>query len=197
MSYADGEPVISDNDSISTQELIDTPSFVFNGRALITKMSDQGYIDSVVSTLISEEGKSKEEATYIANQEVEHWKTIGEDAAQLHTLISDFDFRKGKSDFQQLLNGTKFERVAGSLYDSLNAFRNNSLGAIKARSRGAASKIVYNLNLKTELEGLDKTLFGHIDMVVVDGDGDLHLFNYKVTTTPIQPESVKLKKYKY
>lgn len=196
MSYADGEPVISDNDSISTQELIDTPSFVFNGKALITKMSDQGYIDSVVSTLVAE-GKSEEEAKYIANQEVEHWKTIGEDSAQLHTLISNFDFRKGKSDFQQLLNGTKFERVAGSLYDSLNAFRKNSLGAIKSRSRGAASQIVYNLNLKTELEGLDKTLFGHIDMVVIDGDGDLHLFNYKVTTTSIQPKSVKLEKYKY
>lgn len=196
MSYADGEPVISDNDSISTQELIDTPSFVFNGKALITKMSDQGYIDSVVSTLVAE-GKSEEEAKYIANQEVEHWKTIGEDSAQLHTLISNFDFRKGKSDFQQLLNGTKFERVAGSLYDSLNAFRKNSLGAIKSKSRGAASQIVYNLNLKTELEGLDKTLFGHIDMVVIDGDGDLHLFNYKVTTTSIQPKSVKLEKYKY
>lgn len=196
MSYADGEPVISDNDSISTQELIDTPSFVFNGKALITKMSDQGYIDSVVSTLVAE-GKSEEEAKYIANQEVEHWKTIGEDSAQLHTLISNFDFRKGKSDFQQLLNGTKFKRVAGSLYDSLNAFRENSLGAIESRSRGAAFQIVYNLNLKTELEGLDKTLFGHIDMVVIDGDGDLHLFNYKVTTTSIQPKSVKLEKYKY
>lgn len=196
MSYADGEPVISDNDSISTQELIDTPSFVYNGKALITKMSDQGYIDSVVSTLVAE-GKSQEEAEYIARQEVENWKIIGEDSAQLHTLIADFDFRKGKSDFQQLLNGTKFERVAGTLYDSLTAFRKNSLGAIKSRSRGAASQIVYNLNLKTELEGLDKTLFGHIDMVVIDGDGDLHLFNYKVTTTSIQPKSVKLEKYKY
>lgn len=196
MSYADGEPVISDNDSISTQELIDTPSFVYNGKALITKMSDQGYIDSVVSTLVAE-GKSQEEAEYIARQEVENWKIIGEDSAQLHTLIADFDFRKGKSDFQQLLNGTKFERTAGALYDSLVAFRKNSLGAIKSRSRGAASQIVYNLNLKTELEGLDKTLFGHIDMVVIDGDGDLHLFNYKVTTTSIQPKSVKLEKYKY
>lgn len=196
MSYADGEPVISDNDSISTQELIDTPSFVYNGKALITKMSDQGYIDSVVSTLVAE-GKSQEEAEYIARQEVENWKIIGDDSAQLHTLIADFDFRKGKSDFQQLLNGTKFERVAGTLYDSLTAFRKNSLGAIKSRSRGAASQIVYNLNLKTELEGLDKTLFGHIDMVVIDGDGDLHLFNYKVTTTSIQPKSVKLEKYKY
>lgn len=98
MSYADGEPVISDNDSISTQELIDTPSFVYNGKALITKMSDQGYIDSVVSTLVAE-GKSQEEAEYIARQEVENWKIIGEDSAQLHTLIADFDFRKGKSDF--------------------------------------------------------------------------------------------------
>lgn len=138
MSYADGEPVISDNDSISTQELIDTPSFVYNGKALITKMSDQGYIDSVVSTLVAE-GKSQEEAEYIARQEVENWKIIGEDSAQLHTLIADFDFRKGKSDFQQLLNGTKFERTAGALYDSLVAFRKNSLGAIKSRSRGAAS----------------------------------------------------------
>nr|DAH58180.1 MAG TPA: hypothetical protein [Bacteriophage sp.] len=32
MSYADGEPVISDNDSISTQELIDTPIFISRGK---------------------------------------------------------------------------------------------------------------------------------------------------------------------
>jgi hypothetical protein len=40
MSYEDGEPVISDNESISTQEFIDTPSFVYNGKSLLTKMSD-------------------------------------------------------------------------------------------------------------------------------------------------------------
>ena len=197
MSYADGEPVISDNDSISTQEFIDTPTFSSQAKSY-TIMSDEDYINSIIAALTTGKNpKSEEEAKYIANQEVKNWKTIGEDSAQLHTLISDFDFRKGKSDFQQLLNGTKFERVAGSLYDSLNAFRTNSLGAIKARSRGVASQIVYNLNLKTELEGLDKTLFGHIDMVVIDGDGDLHLFNYKVTTTSIQPKSIKLEKYKY
>lgn len=200
MSYADGEPVISDNDSISTQELIDTPIFISRGKVKgYLTMSDQDYINDIVTTLTSVQGgsKSKEEAEYIARQEVEHWKIIGEDSANLHTLISDFDFRKSKFDFQQLLNGTKFEKVAGALYDSLIAFRKNALGSIKARSRGAASQIVYNLNLKTELEDLDKTLFGHIDMVVIDGDGDLHLFNYKVTTTSIQPSSVKLEKYKY
>lgn len=197
MSYVDGEPVISDNESISTQELIDTPTFSSQAKSY-TRMSDEDYINSIVAALTSGANpKTEEEAQYIARQEVANWQTIGEDSAQLHTLISEFDFRKGKSDFQQLLNGTKFERVAGALYDSLNAFRKNALGAIKARSRGTASQIVYNLNLKSELEGLDKTLFGHIDMVVIDGDGDLHLFNYKVTTTSIQPKSVKLEKYKY
>jgi hypothetical protein len=34
-------------------------------------------------------------------------------------------------------------------------------------------------------------------MVVIDASGDLHLFNYKITTSPILDGSVKLEKYKY
>lgn len=192
VSYQDGEPVISDNDSISTQEFIDTPAFVYNNRALITKMSDEDYINSVVSTLVAE-GMTENQARAIAKQEVEHWQTIGADSAELHTLISKYDVSRDKSIFR----GTKFEDIAGQLCDTLNFFKRTTFGAIKARSRGIESRIISNLNLKAELEGLDKTLFGHIDMVVIDGNSDLHLFNYKVTTTSIQPKSVKLEKYKY
>ena len=64
-------------------------------------MSDEDYINSIVAALTSGANpKTEEEAQYIARQEVANWKTIGEDSAQLHTLISEFDFRKGKSDFQ-------------------------------------------------------------------------------------------------
>jgi hypothetical protein len=34
-------------------------------------------------------------------------------------------------------------------------------------------------------------------MVVIDASGDLHLFNYKIATSPIMEGSVKLEKYKY
>lgn len=197
VSYIDGEPIISDNESINPQELIDTPTFSSEAKSYI-RMSDEDYINTIIVALTTGENPiSKEEAEYIAKQEVEHWGTIGEDAAELHTIIADFDFRKGISEFQQHLSGTKFERVSGSLYSSLDTFRKNAFGTIRSRSRGIPSQIVYNLNLKAELEGLDKTLFGHIDMIAIDGDGDLHLFNYKITTTSIQPKSVKLEKYKY
>ena len=194
VSYLDGEPIISDNESISSQELIDSNSFVYNGRKLVTKMNDQDYINSVVSSLRTE--MSEEEATNIAKQDIEHWNIIAEDAKQLHTLISDFNFSKSLSEFQQLLNGTKFEKVAGQLYNSIRAFRESSLGSIKIKS-GGSSKIIYNLNLKAELEEIDKTLFGHIDMVVIDNNNDLHLFNYKMTTNSIQPKTAKMEKYKY
>ena len=50
-----------------------------------------------------------------------------------------------------------------------------------------SSQVINNLNLKAEIEGLDKTLFGHIDMIAIDGNGTLHLFNYKITTTAMRP----------
>lgn len=196
IAYNDGEPIISDNESISGQELIDTAEFKEVAPSYTT-MTREGFISSTVDDLIKTENISQEEAEYIAKKIVEKWDIVGEDAAKLHTLISQFDFHKGISEFQQLLNGTKFEKVAGELYNSIKTFREATLGKIRAQSRGVSSRIIYNLNLKTKLEGLDKDLFGHIDMVVIDGDGDLHLFNYKITSTSIQPKSVKLEKYKY
>lgn len=197
MSYNDGEPVISDNESISCQELIDTSIFADRTGEYL-RMSDEDYVKNVISTLKSQ-NKSEEEARFIAEQELSKWHIIGKDGAELHKHISDL--RISRSDFQERLKGTKFEKVSGQLYDSINQFKARALGEIKKNSRGDASKVVYNLNLKTELssaiEGIDKTLFGHIDMVVIDGNGNLHLFNYKVTTTSIRPSTEKLKKYKY
>ena len=83
--YGDGEPNISDSSSISIQEFIDSRSFTFNGKALITKMNRQNYIDSVIASLTHDSGMTEDEARYIANKEIEKWDTIGQDASDLHT----------------------------------------------------------------------------------------------------------------
>jgi len=44
---------------------------------------------------------------------------------------------------------------------------------------------------------MPKDIFGHIDMCIVDADGDLHIYNYKVTTSGINMGSVKMEKYRY
>jgi len=41
-------------------------------------------------------------------------------------------------------------------------------------------------------------ILGHIDNLVIDTDGVLHIYNYKVTSTPISEwNAVKIEKYKY
>lgn len=197
VSYVDGEPYISDNESIPCQKFIDDPVlFVYDNKQLLPKMNFQNYKEDLKTTL-REDGKTPEEAEYIANQEVLNWETIGKDAADLHTLLSRFNFQEGLTKFQALLVGTKFQNVSGMLFSTMSEFREKFLGEIKRKCGNISSRIVYNLNLKSKIENIDKDLFGHIDMIVIDGYGDLHIVNYKITTSTIKEGTVKLEKYKY
>ena len=196
ISYRDGEPIITDNESINPQEFIDTNDFAQVAKTY-QMMSDDDYKSYVIDTL-TRNNVSKEEAEILANKELEKWKTIGEDAIPIHTILSQFDFRRSRDDFKDALKDTKLSTQAiYQLYDTLKRFKRKNLGEISARAGGVPSLIINNLNLKAEIENLDKTLFGHIDMIVIDGDGTLHLFNYKVTTTAMSPQLFKLEKYKY
>ena len=196
MSYRDGEPIITDNESISGQEFIDTREFaeVANSYQM---MNDEDYKAFVIASL-TQKGMTQEEAELKANEELKKWATIGNDAIPLHTIISQFDFRHNRDDFKDAVKDTKLStQAAYQLYDTLKKFRAKTLGRIKDRNGGMSSQVINNLNLKAEIEGLDKTLFGHIDMIAIDGNGTLHLFNYKITTTAMRPQLFKLEKYKY
>lgn len=196
-SFFDGEPIISDNDSISGQEFIDSNQFTLNGKPLIYKLHDSDYISETATALVSE-GLSEEEAKEIAQKEVDKWQIIADDGTDLHILLSKMSSKDyDRQDFESDAKGTKFEAVAGELWDSYITFKEKTLGGILRKNGGQHSRIIYNLNIKNKIENIDKDLFGHIDMVVVDASGDVHLFNFKTTTSTIQPQSVKLEKYKY
>jgi len=49
--------------------------------------------------------------------------------------------------------------------------------------------------MKCKLLGIDQDIIGHIDNLIIDDSGDLHIVNYKISTTSIT--DVKEEKYKY
>lgn len=196
ISIIDGEPIINGTNTVNCQEFIDTP--IFYEVAHITTLSTEGYIKNRADQIMVEEGLSEDKAIKIAQQEVDNWQTIGEDGITLHNVISKFDFsKKEQSDFQKALEGTKFYLTSGTLYNSLNSIRKSVLSKIKKQNYNNSSIVLNNLNVTSYIEELDKTLLGHMDMVVVDHSGTVHLFNYKITTHTLQDGSVKMEKYRY
>jgi hypothetical protein len=79
---------------------------------------------------------------------------VGQDAADLHNLIAMYG-RLDRQEFVDKLADTKFKNVASSLWTSINTFKNNTLGNIKAKNGNRSSSIITNFNMINEIEGID------------------------------------------
>lgn len=196
MAYDDGEPYWTSKDCISSQELIDTP--VFYEKTHITSLSRDGYIEHKAAQFVKdgvsptlEEGKRK------ATLEVDNWDMIAADATQLHTIISKIDDKTSTYEFNKQLKDTKFKNVSNALKTEIDNTKISIFSGIKKKNSGRSSQAFFNVNLTAKLRDMPKDIFGHIDMCIVDADGDLHIYNYKVTTSGINMGSVKMEKYRY
>ena len=194
-SYNDGEPIISATNAISTQQLIDHPEFKIRTGARIAQMNKDNFIINQTE-IYKQQGMSEEVARNAALNEINHWDQIQKDAMTMHSLVNEFDYRKSSFDFEQLAKGTVFESVASDLYASLNGVLKRSVyGSVKSNS--VPSTTINNLNLRTQLEGLDEDLLVHIDKLIVDGDGNIHVYSFKTTTTsPNDWKDAKEQKYR-
>lgn len=196
-SYIDGEPELEVDGAIGTQQFIDSHEFRERGGTVLTLVRED-YIKETTEILKVKEGLSEELALDKARQMVENWDIIGDDAVGIHTLIGNFDFRRPRYEFIQEAKGTKLESCADKLYDSIEELIQNQIfGRVKTLN-GLPSILLSNVNLKAALTGLDKDLVAHIDLMAIDGEGTLHIYNYKTTTTAESDWSdVKRQKYKY
>lgn len=180
-SYNDGEPVVSATNAISTQQLIDHPEFRIRTGARIAQLDRDNYIKNQTNIYI-QEGMSEEVARNTVLNEVKHWDQIQKDAMTLHSIINEFDYRKQLFDFEQVTKGTAFEATADQLYSTINQILKQKVyGSVK--SNEVPSTTINNLNLRTQLEGIEEDLIVHIDKLIVDGDGNIHVYNFKTTTT--------------
>ncbi len=198
-----GEPDYTDGKTLTTQTFIDSGNFRFRGEKVIEEQNDIDYITNIIKSY-KDEGMTESEAKQKAENTLNNWKTINEDAKELHKLLNTFNFQSpDKSelyDFIEHLEGTRFEDLASSLYNQIMG-QNGLFHIMRSNhklSNDKTVKIVQGVNLLAKLNHIGDDIIGHIDNLVIDTDGVLHIYNYKLTSTPISEwNAVKKEKYKY
>lgn len=193
-SFVDGEPNLEG--VMTTQEFIDSPRFRTAEGELIPKLNQEKYIENKAKQLVTEKQITEEQALYEARQEVANWELMGNDFMELHSILNGFDFRQGVYEFEQRLKGTKFEGVANDLYASMQTFmREEVYGPHKGET---STNTIKNMNLESELVGGLGKIVGHIDYLLIDSRGTLHIYNFKASTqNSNQWDKAKWTKYKY
>lgn len=189
-----GSGELSFEGGVSTQEFIDSKYFVnLEGKPLVTPLNRQAFIDHIIAE--NKDSMGEAQARNYAEQTVQHWDKIADDSTTLHEILTK-GFNKHPTEARLQLKGTSFEDVYDQVYNltdgEVNVY-NKPKGVFSGH--GLDNKLVQNLNLKCKLLGLDEDIIGHIDNLIIDNIGDLHIVNYKISTSGIS--DVKREKYKY
>ena len=195
-----GEPDYTPGSVLTTQTFIDSGNFRFKGEEVIREQNDADYVANIVKSYI-DEGMSENEAKQRAENTLQNWQIINEDAKELHALLNTFSFQTSERyDFIKHLEGTKFEDLASSIYDQIMG-EGGLFHIVRGRhnlSNDASVKVVQGVNLLAKLNHIGEDIIGHIDNLVIDTNGTLHIYNYKLTSTPISEwDAVKKEKYRF
>lgn len=179
-----------------------SPEAITNGRPIVEQFNLEEYKQSEIKHKTTELHIPQEQAIREVEKEISNWKSIAEDSKDIHKLLTDPILavpEDRKEEYIQRAKGnlnpsSKLynDELLGSLYDSLRTFYKKSKGNY------SESVTVRNINLTSTLKNSDTKLFGHIDYAYVDNYGTLHVYNFKVTSKPVNqwPKSKK-ESYKY
>lgn len=203
----DGEPNYTEGKILTTQTFIDSGKFVFKGGVHpMLEQDNSDFIEESIKAYIEEAKRngqelSEEQARKMAETQLKWWQLINEDAKSIHGLLNSFNFQTGERyDFIKHLEGTRFENQASALYDQI-AGEHGLFHLMRGRhklSNDAKTKIVQAVNLVAKLTHYGEDIIGHIDNLVIGTDGSIHIYNYKLTSTPVSEwKAVKEEKYRY
>lgn len=179
-----------------------SPEAIVNGQPIVEQFSIEEYKTSEIRNRQETLKLSEEEATREVEKEIQNWETIAEDSRDLHKLLTDPILaipEDKKAEYIQraknnLDKSSKLydDNLLGVLYDGLKEFYMQNKGHF------ADSEVLRNINIISQLRGVDTKLFGHIDYAFIDTFGTLHIYNFKVTNTPVNKWSKsKRESYKY
>lgn len=194
-----GEPDYIESGKFTTQTFIDSNSFVVNGARPIFQLNEEDLLKNLIESFSEE--VNADEAEGLAKNYISKNHIIKDDAKSLHSLLNSFNWNS--PDLQKWIDhckGTRFENLAVQIYKQVysddKSLRRILYGRHKLNDKSA--KIITGINLKAEIDILGEDIFGHFDNIVIDSNGCLHVYNYKLTSTPISEwKAVKLEKYKY
>lgn len=194
-SMLDGEPSF-ESSRLNVLSFLDMPQCNIDNKPLVTPFNIDAYIQESIKHLVEDSGLSQEVAEKQVLQEVEQWKYLRNDAKFIH-LVGDSKilFENDDAKYQELIKNDipeSMQKIAISLRDQLHGVW------VKEKGKYLNSKAIQGLNIKAQLSGLDKEIFGHIDWLFIGEDGTLHMYTLKTTTqNPREWTQVKVDKYKY
>ena len=194
-SMIDGEPSF-DQSKLNVLSFLDMPQCNIDHKPLVTPFNIDAYTQESIKHLVDDLGIDPESAEKQVSQEIEQWKYLRNDAKFIHLLgDSKILFENDAAKYQDLIADfvpDSMQKVAISLRDQLHGVW------VKEKGKYLNSKAIQGLNVKAELSGLDKEIFGHIDWLFVGEDGTLHMYILKTTTqNPREWAGVKADKYRY
>lgn len=193
-SLLNGEPEV--NNSIIN--FLDSKACAINGRQLVTPLDKAEYVTHQIKKLVGENPTSEEEkaAREAVQATLDHWQRVQEDSFELHKMYTDPSL-KNNADFL-----TKFyDHVPESLKDVrlLTELSEELRKRFNFTKRSYPdSTVISNINLTAKIKQTGQEILGHIDQLIIDKNGTLHLYLYKTTSTAVKDwPNVKLEKYKY
>ena len=177
------------NGEYSISSFIDSPIAASIVDAVYQQRNIEDYKTEEYEILIKQ-GNTPEQANRIIDLTIKNWDRIAEDSKILHQLCTDYSIGFHEKDWdskkQEFISKAlilikadspfRDAKLLGDLYVQFaSAYRN-----IKGRYSEANS--IRNLGLIAKLKEIDSKIFGHIDYAFVDNSGNLHIYNYKVTS---------------
>lgn len=161
--------------------------------ALIQPFNVTNWRGRTVTELMDKEKISREEAHARVDQTLEMWDRIAETGIDIHSMIGDYF--AGHYDLEALTKkyGMQYsEAVIKSLYDNLETLKSE---LYRAHGKGAKIMSQFLVDANTN-DGLK--LVGSIDLIVVDEEGQPHLYLFKSSTKISNDwDAAKASKYDY
>lgn len=175
------------------QTFIDSGNFDLAGNAPGFRLNYDEYLKLEYEKLMKA-GYSEEDAKLKTSLIKTKWDKMAKDGSDLHRIIvssnSDDDFRH----FNRVSLNTSFQ----GKYDMLPEVVSQVMKEVLYVHDNAHSKLIRNINLEAEIRGLAEKIIGHIDYLVIRPDGELEIFNLKVSKDSyVEWSEAKKEKYKY
>lgn len=180
---------------ISEQEFLDDDRCVIDGRSLIRPYNKLDFINAEAANIIEKnnwkdlEG-AEEKALELVQLHLAHGDMVREDSIIIHKLLAVADTSTDGNDFaesekvRKIVKGTRFEgrkNILRALHTSFKNFENSVKSTI---GFGSDSAVIRNFGVTAHIDNLDIDIHSHIDYLIIDNFGNVHVFKYKAALDP-------------
>ena len=178
-----------ENNEFSIGEFLDNSGeAIINDKRICTPLNKEQYKFHKKQYYLKQ-NKSEAEAQLLVDQEVNNWNNIVNFSQIIHKIgISKYiggsketlQDRKQKFILQakDIIGGTMnlSDTFLGNLFDQLTEFY------LTTKGYWGDSQCFRGINLISKIKNSGTKLFGHIDYAIVDNKGNLHIYNFKVSS---------------